>query len=293
LRLSVRHLSEATASLATTLLTESVNYETVLRIMRVRSESWFSDLLRAATKVFAAKGYRQTQMSDIAREMGVSQGTLYTYVESKETLFLLVCQGAFSDSQMAAPQQPPIASLSFDAMLQKVREQRFSTTRLETLRTALRTKNVVDPIAELEGVLRELYSVIERNRRGFDLIERSALDVPEMAQMLYVEGRRKAVGIFARYLTNRIESGYFTPVPDPATAARFIIEAVTWFARHRHTTPDSQMISDNDALETTIHFLTRALIPSARDGPKPPRKRTRAIRGTPSGASAPQFAPRQ
>jgi AcrR family transcriptional regulator len=243
--------------------------------MRVRSKSWFSDLLRAATKVFAAKGYRQTQMSDIAREMGVSQGTLYTYVESKEALFLLACQRGFSDSPIAPPKQPPIASLSFDAMLQKVRDQRSSITWIETLRTALRTKNPVDARAELEGVLREFYSVIERHRRGVDLIERSALDVPEMAQMLFVEGRRKAVARFVRYLTNRIESGHFKPVPDAPTAARFIIEAVTWFARHRHTTPDSQMISDHDALETTIHFLVSALIPSARDEPRPPRKRKR------------------
>lgn len=261
--------------------------------MRVRSESWLSDLLEAATKVFTAKGYRQTQMSDIAREMRVSQGTLYNYIESKEALFLLVCERGFSERPIEAPKEPPIASPSFDAMLQKVREQMLSSTRLDAIRAAPRTKNVVDARAELEGVLRELYSVIARNRHGFDLIERSALDVPEIAQMLFVEGRRKGVGDFARYLTNRIESGHFKPVPDAATAARFIIEAVTWFARHRHNTPDSQMISDNDALETTIHFLIGALIPGDRHETKGPRKRNRAVRGTSSGAPLPQFAQRQ
>jgi AcrR family transcriptional regulator len=248
--------------------------------MRVRSESWLSDLLEAATKVFAQKGYRQTQMSDIAREMGVSQGTLYNYVESKEALFLLVCQRGFSDSPIEAPDQPPIAAPSFEAMLQKVREQMFSRSRLEALRAALRARNVIDARAELEGVLREFYSVIERNRHGFDLIERSALDVPELARMLFVEGRRKGVGDFARYIANRIESGHFKPVPDAATAARFIIEAITWFARHRHNTPDSQMISENDALETTIHFLSGALIRGDRHETKARRKRSRTISGT-------------
>lgn len=261
--------------------------------MRVRSERWLSDLLKAATKVFTAKGYRQTQMSDIAREMGVSQGTLYNYIESKEALFLLVCKRGFTDSPIEPPQEPPIASPSFETMMQRIREQRSSSVRLDALRAALRTKNVVDARAELEGVLREFYSVIERNRHGFDLIERSALDVPEMAQMLFVEGRRKTVDAFARYLTNRIESGHFKPVPDAATAARFIIETVTWFARHRHNTPDSQMISDHDALETTIHFLIGALIPSDRHEAKGPRKQNRAIKGTSSGVPLTQFAPRQ
>lgn len=246
--------------------------------MRARSESWLPDLLEAATKVFTARGYRQTQMSDIAREMGVSQGTLYNYVESKEALFLLVCEQGFSERPLEAPAEPPLASPSSEAMLQRVRERTLASIRLDALRAALRTRNVVDARAELEGVLREFYSVIERNRHGFDLIERSALDVPEMAQTVLFQSRRNAVGAFARYLTNRIESGHFKPVPDAATAARFIIETVTWFARHRHNTPDSQIISDHDALETTIHFLVGGLIPGDRHETKGPRKRIRAIK---------------
>lgn len=247
--------------------------------MRVRSESWLSNLFVAATKVFTAKGYRQTQMSDIAREMGVSQGTLYNYIESKEALFLLACERGFSEGPIESPKEPPIASAPFEVMLQRVRERMLSSVRIDALYAALRTKDVIDARAELEGVLREFYFVIERFRHGFDLVERSALDVPEMAQMLYLKGRRKGVDAFTRYLTARTESGHFKPVPDPATAARFIIEAITWFARHRHNTPDSQMITDNDALETTIHFLIGALIPSDRHEAKGRRKRERAIQG--------------
>ncbi len=248
--------------------------------MRVRSESWLADLFDAATKVFIAKGYRQAQMSDIAREMGVSQGTLYNYVESKEALFLLACERGFSEGPLAPPQQPPITLPSFDAMMERIRERMFSSIRLDALHAALDSNNVIDARAELEGVLREFYFVIERCRHGFDLAERSALDIPEIAQLLFIKGRRKGVGALARYLTNRIESGHFKPVPDPATAARFIIEAITWFARHRHNTADSQMISDSAALETTIHFLISALIPSARHETKGRRKRNRAIEAT-------------
>ena len=261
--------------------------------MRVRSESWFSDLLRAATKVFIAKGYRQAQMSDIAREMGVSQGTIYTYIESKEALFLLACEQGFRDCPIEAPEQPPVESPSFEGMLQKIRERTLSNIRLEALRTALRTRNPADARTELVAVLREFYSVIERNRHGFDLIERSAVEVPEMAKMLYVEGRRSAVGGFARYITQRIESGHFKPVPDAATTARLIVETVTWFARHRHNTPDSQMISDQDALDTTIHILSGALLPDERHKTKRARGRNRPLGGTSSEAALPQFTQRQ
>ncbi|HXW85370.1 MAG TPA: TetR/AcrR family transcriptional regulator [Candidatus Binataceae bacterium] len=232
--------------------------------------------MKAATKVFSAKGYRHAQMSDIAREMGVSQGTLYNYIESKEALFQLVCEQGFSKHALQPPQNPPIASVSFETMLQRIRESGTSNARLEALRTALRTKEPSDARAELEGVLREFYSVLERNRHGFDLVERSTSDVPELAQMLFVDGLKRTVDALARYITSRVRSGHFKPVPDAATAARFIIEAVTWFARHRHNSPDSQMISDRDARETTIHFLVSPLIAGESGQTKSPRRRKKA-----------------
>ena len=36
----------------------------------------------AATDVFIERGYRQTQMADVARAMGVAKGTVYLYVVS-------------------------------------------------------------------------------------------------------------------------------------------------------------------------------------------------------------------
>lgn len=240
--------------------------------MRVRPQSWLSDLLEAATKVFIAKGFRQTQMSDIAREMGVSQGTLYNYVESKEALFMLACEHCFSDRPIKPPAEPPVAAPTFETMLRNVREQMLSV-RIASLDSALRVRRPRDARAELETILREFYQTHARHRRGFDLVERSTRDVPALAQMLFVEGRRGVVGIITNYLTDRIEAGYFNPVPDPATAARFIVETVTWFARHRHNTPDSQMISDKDAIETTIHFLMGALIPGARSVRSSERRR--------------------
>ena len=239
--------------------------------MRTRPRTWLADLLKAATKVFTAKGYRQAQMSDIAREMGVSQGTLYNYIESKEALFQLVCERGFNSTPQL-PQNPPIASVSFDSMLERIRQEGTSNARLDALRVALRTKAPADARAELEGVLREFYAVLERNRHGIDLVERSTGDVPELADMLFVEGRRRTADALARYITARVASGHFKPVPDAPTAARFIIEAVSWFARHRHNDPDSKMISDHDALETTIHFLMSGLIGGESRKTKSPRK---------------------
>ena len=45
-------------------------------------------ILDAARRVFAATGYYQARVEDIAREAGVGKGTVYEYFASKEELYL-------------------------------------------------------------------------------------------------------------------------------------------------------------------------------------------------------------
>jgi AcrR family transcriptional regulator len=80
-------------------------------MLRRRPENGLDDLVHAAASVFSRQGFRRTQMADIAREVGLSAGALYGYVEGKEALFDLALQRAFLD----APPPPP--SLPVPAML--------------------------------------------------------------------------------------------------------------------------------------------------------------------------------
>lgn len=45
------------------------------------------DILNAAIKEFAEKGFDQTTMADIAKEAGIAVGSIYNYSENKVTLF--------------------------------------------------------------------------------------------------------------------------------------------------------------------------------------------------------------
>lgn len=47
-----------------------------------------NQILDAATKVFAAKGFHPTTIKDIAREAGIADGTIYNYFENKTALML-------------------------------------------------------------------------------------------------------------------------------------------------------------------------------------------------------------
>ena len=46
-----------------------------------------AEILDAALKVFAQKGFAAARMDDIAREAGVTKGTIYLYFENKEAVF--------------------------------------------------------------------------------------------------------------------------------------------------------------------------------------------------------------
>lgn len=49
-----------------------------------------ANIIDAAEKVFAAVGFSNTKMEDIAREAGVSKGTVYFYFDTKENLYMAV-----------------------------------------------------------------------------------------------------------------------------------------------------------------------------------------------------------
>jgi AcrR family transcriptional regulator len=48
-------------------------------------------LIRAALEVFQEKGFHATTVRDIGRAAGLTQGTIYNYVRSKEDILFLVC----------------------------------------------------------------------------------------------------------------------------------------------------------------------------------------------------------
>jgi hypothetical protein len=51
---------------------------------------------------------------------------------------------------------------------------------------------------------------------------------------------------------------------DPPTAARFIIESVTFFARHRFQDPHPQELDADAVRQTIVDLVSRSLIPPTR-----------------------------
>lgn len=54
-------------------------------------------LIRAALDVFQEKGFHATTVRDIGRAAGLTQGTIYNYVRSKEDILFLVCDRVIAE----------------------------------------------------------------------------------------------------------------------------------------------------------------------------------------------------
>lgn len=226
---------------------------------RRRPPDRLDQLVECAVQVFTERGYRRTQMADVARALGVAPGTLYLYVESKEALFDLVVRRAFT------PNPEPIENLPLPTpkpgtTLRHLRDRMLDETRLPTLRAALARSRVKDPNAELEAVVRELYTMIASQWRGVKLLDRSALDWPELAAIYFDEVRRPLIADLERYLRRCAKRGILRHIPDFEVAARVILESIAWFALHRYTDPSATAIKDEPAVTTIATILSHGLL---------------------------------
>ena len=232
----------------------------------------FPEVIAAAVRVFTHQGYRAARMIDVAREAGLSEAALYRYVESKEALFVLAIRHALllEDMPGDSPGEPfPLKPPSLAEMISEAREFVAAAVPFGSLAAALGRPEPEDPAAELEAVMRELFTLQTQTRAAADMIERSARELPELADLLNSGLRRPVLEALTEYLDSRASSGTRRATPDTAATARLALETVTWYARHRHAQPNGAAIPDSLAADTAVDALIHALVPPQFLGARP------------------------
>jgi AcrR family transcriptional regulator len=230
----------------------------VTLMARTRPPHRLDEILDAATRVFAKSGLERAKMSDVAAEAGVSQGTLYNYVESKEALFRLLL-----DRGLAVPppgeESLPLKSPEPAALAQRMDEAIDANFALPSLDEALRRRRVMNAREELAQILQELFERTLATREAADVIERSAADVPELAAVFYGKVRRGLFERFAQLATKRIASGHYRKI-DPQLLGRMLIENVTLFARHLYRDPQPLGFDVAKAAPAVIDVLVAGVV---------------------------------
>jgi AcrR family transcriptional regulator len=185
-----------------------------------------------------AGGYRRTKMSDVTRAMGLSEGSIYRYFEGKEALFDLVMRAASAPSESLQAESLPMPNPQPGATLEFMRECVSERARFESLEAAANTP--ADRAAarrELEAIAREIFEVTSRFRVGLRLMQRCAMDWPEVAELWFGTARRGLLESLAGYFRTRIDQGLLRPVPSAEAAAMLVLEESAFFVMHRHVDP--------------------------------------------------------
>jgi len=228
-------------------------------VPRVSARDRVTTIATAATQVFGRLGYRGTRTADVAKEAGISNGALFTYVESKEALFYLVFAHGFGRFDEVLPPLP-LPTPAPGETVELIRQE-LGKVPAPKLRAALAEDRPPDVRAELFGIVDERYRIIEGLWPLLAVIERCALDLPELDAFYF--GRARS-GFFARlteYLKMRAEDGYLRATPNAEVAARLVIESVVWFAWKRHQGRDARTYDDEAARRGVLDFVCAALIP--------------------------------
>jgi AcrR family transcriptional regulator len=229
---------------------------------RVASTTRLEAVARAATEVFGRVGYHRTRTADVAATAGVSSGSLFTYVQTKEALFHLVFLFGFGHLDDAMPSLPLANPAPGETVALIERELR--NVPAPTLRAALRTEDPTDVAGELRGIVAERYDILASRWPMLAVIERCAVDVPELVEFYYGRVRVAYHRRLAGYLEQRARGGYLRAMPDANATARLISESIAWFAWHRRGDRDAGELDDDTAREAVLEFVCAALVPEHR-----------------------------
>jgi AcrR family transcriptional regulator len=256
-------------------------------VPRIPATERLASLATAATEVFGRLGYRGTLTADVATRAGMSAGSLFTYVESKEALFHLV----FLYGLGQLPEPPEVLPLATPGPGETVAliGRALSEISVTRVRAALAGNEPADVAQELREIVEELYNLTEQYWPLLAVIERCAVELPDFDALWFGAARAGINAELGQYLERRAASGRLRAMPDPMVAARIITESVAWFAWHRREDRDSALYDDQTARRTVIEFACAALVPESAPAGAEPHA---AHRESPPGLT-PKSAPKE
>ncbi|MBX9455021.1 MAG: TetR/AcrR family transcriptional regulator [Rhizobium sp.] len=145
-------------------------------------------IIEGAHRIFMGMGFDASSMSDIAREAGVSKGTLYVYFKNKEDLFA--------------------------AMVQRQKSRVF-----EKLQEALGDKPLAEGLHDF-GVAFAGYILSDNAIRAQRIVVGVLERMPEVTSSFFKVGPNHGPTVLANFLERQVAAGRLVPLDDPVWAAR-------------------------------------------------------------------------
>lgn len=198
-----------------------------------------TEIADKAVSYITRNGFKQTQMAGLAKEVGVSAGTLYTYVENKDALLSLATTYLLNEENL--PDIPlPVRAIPTEAIIEQFIETATKWAQWPVLEQAIADADTSHET--LSAVGEELYGLIRKYWRSIRLLDRLANDRADFAPVHTNQVRGGLVGDLVILLQ---KSGSPFDMHELGIIARAANEGVSWAAMHRHLEGEaSQAVGD-------------------------------------------------
>lgn len=204
------------------IMTDSV---IVVTMPRSRDPARLDQIVAAATQAFTTSGFDRAKISQIAERARIGPGTVYLYVEDKESLFELALLRAL-ESPLAANPALPYRKSPAGARARLIEDCLHEVAHFPQLWVANQRRNVTESVAEFDGILLEMAQWLRRYRSAVALAERNRTDRPELGarfdKVVWGDLHQR----LTTYIATRVRTGHLQPAGPPAGLARFTIDAL-------------------------------------------------------------------
>lgn len=207
----------------------------------------------AATILFLQQGYSKTQISHIAKVVGVSVGTIYLDFTGKKEIMHFILKCTIDPDFINQNFERPITDDLFIG-LEKDIVAVFEETGNEF------AKHLVNNAADydLEALVSDTFDLLSKYAVGCLFIEKNHFDFKYLAGH-YKTFRQKFLETMTQYIKLFIESGKVRPLEHITLSTTLIIEILSWWAMDmRYTSFQTQEIPSPLAKKVCIDNIITA-----------------------------------
>jgi TetR/AcrR family fatty acid metabolism transcriptional regulator len=144
-------------------------------------------ILAAAVKVFAEKGFHESRVGDIAEEAGIAYGLVYHYFDSKEALLETIFRTTWTE-MLARVEEVEAAGVPASEAVRQVTALLLRTWRRDPdlvrvlVREVTRNQHVQQELQEITAAMQALERIVRRGQETGEF--RDALD-PRLAAVVF------------------------------------------------------------------------------------------------------------
>lgn len=182
------------------------------------------DIANAATRLFLRQGYGKTQISHIAKAVGVSVGTIYLDFAGKREIMHFILKRTIDPAFAQRELERPITDDLFTGLEDEIialfeRSGREFAARLQDGLEGYR----------FEDLISDTFDLFSRYAVGCLFLEKNQVDFQNLAQH-YITYRKQFLAHMTDYIRAFIDRGDIRPLEHPELSTTLIVELLSWWA---------------------------------------------------------------